>query len=102
VEGDTVADIMRLPAPVAALWDWQLDGSCRAVSPEVFFHPEGERGLARRSRDDAAKQVCLGCPVIRQCREHALSVREPYGVWGGMSEDERDAHYVGRPAAEAS
>jgi hypothetical protein len=22
--------------------------------------------------------------------EHALSVREPYGVWGGLSEEERD------------
>jgi len=27
--------------------------------------------------------------VIQQCREHALKVREPYGVWGGLSEDER-------------
>lgn len=97
-----MAEIMRLPAPVAALWDWQLEGSCRAMSPEAFFHPEGERGLARRSRIEAAKKVCLACPVLRQCREHALTVREPYGVWGGMSEDERDAFLVGRPAAEAS
>lgn len=25
------------------------------------------------------------------CREHALSTHEPYGVWGGMSEEERHA-----------
>jgi WhiB family redox-sensing transcriptional regulator len=31
--------------------------------------------------------------VIVACREHALSVREPYGVWGGMSEEERRAAY---------
>ena len=24
---------------------------------------------------------------------HALEVREPYGVWGGLSEDEREAIY---------
>jgi hypothetical protein len=60
---------------VADLWDWQLEGSCRQVNPEVFFHPEGERGSARRSRDSAAKEVCLGCPVLVQCREHALRVR---------------------------
>jgi WhiB family redox-sensing transcriptional regulator len=24
-----------------------------------------------------------------QCREHSFAVREPYGVWGGLSEDER-------------
>ncbi len=93
-----MAEITRLPEPLAEVWDWQLAGACRQVSPEVFFHPEGERGSARRSRDSAAKQVCFGCPVIRQCREHALSVREPYGVWGGLTEDEREAVYDGRSA----
>jgi WhiB family redox-sensing transcriptional regulator len=24
------------------------------------------------------------------CREHALKVREPYGVWGGLTEEERE------------
>jgi WhiB family transcriptional regulator, redox-sensing transcriptional regulator len=28
--------------------------------------------------------------VIEQCRSHALGVGEPYGVWGGLSESERD------------
>jgi len=91
-----MAELSRLPGPVADLWDWQLEGSCRRVNPEVFFHPEGERGPARRSRDAEAKEVCLACPVLQQCREHALRVREPYGVWGAMTEDEREAHYAGR------
>jgi WhiB family redox-sensing transcriptional regulator len=60
----------------------------------VFFHPEGERGPARRRRDDAAKAVCASCPVMQECRQHALTVREPYGVWGGMTEDEREVHYA--------
>jgi hypothetical protein len=34
--------------------------------------------------------VCGGCPVLSQCRKHALSVREPYGIWGGLSRRERD------------
>ena len=82
-----MAEISRLPGPVADLWDWQLDGSCRRENPDVFFHPEGERGPARRNRDAAAKTVCLACPVLQQCREHALRVREPYGVWGAMTAD---------------
>ena len=98
-----MAELSRLPGPVADLWDWQMEGSCRQVNPEVFFHPEGERGSARRTRDFAAKQVCIGCPVVRQCRSHALAVREPYGVWGGMTEDERESFYEGRTAiADAS
>lgn len=86
--------ICRLPGPVADLWQWQLDGSCRGESPDVFFHPEGERGPARRNRDITAKALCLDCPVLQNCREHALQVREPYGVWGGMTEYEREAMYA--------
>ena len=33
---------------------------------------------------------------MMQCAAHALAVREPYGVWGGLSEDDRDAIYAGR------
>ncbi|MCE0486356.1 WhiB family transcriptional regulator [Ornithinimicrobium sediminis] len=88
-----MAEVARQPGPVAELWEWQYRGLCRTVSPEVFFHPEGERGPARRRRDERAKQVCRQCPVLEQCREHALQVREPYGVWGAMTESEREAAY---------
>ncbi len=91
-----MTEITRLPGPVADRWDWQLEGACRRVGPEVFFHPEGERGSARHMRDTAAKEVCSGCPVLLQCRAHALQVREPYGVWGGLAEDEREAVYAGQ------
>ena len=86
-----MAELSRLPGPLLDVWSWQVDGACRSADPEQFFHPEGERGGVRRRRDDAAKAVCEKCPVIEQCRTHALTVREPYGVWGGMSEDERAA-----------
>ncbi len=97
-----MAEISRLPGPVADLWDWQLDGACRRADPDVFFHPEGERGPTRRRRDDAAKSVCATCPVLQQCRSHALTVREPYGVWGGMTEDERERQYAELPAVGMS
>ena len=72
-----MAEISRLPGPVADLWDWQLQGLCRRENPDVFFHPEGERGPARRNRDSAAKQVCATCPVLAQCRAQHLGVRPP-------------------------
>jgi WhiB family redox-sensing transcriptional regulator len=28
--------------------------------------------------------------VRAECAAHALAVREPYGVWGGLTEDERE------------
>jgi WhiB family redox-sensing transcriptional regulator len=26
---------------------------------------------------------------MQLCRDHALAVQEPYGIWGGLSEDDR-------------
>lgn len=86
-----MADIRRLPNPHADAWEWQLLGACRGADGDLFFHPENERGPARSRREAAAKAICFTCPVLARCREHALSVREPYGVWGGMSETEREA-----------
>jgi WhiB family transcriptional regulator, redox-sensing transcriptional regulator len=85
-----MADIRRLPGPNADLWEWQLQGACRGEDSSLFFHPEGERGPSRAAREAAAKEVCARCPVVEACRAHALATREPYGVWGGMSESERD------------
>lgn len=56
----------------------------------MFFHPDGERGRARAHRESQAKKMCRQCPVITQCRAHALQVGEPYGIWGGLSESERE------------
>jgi len=86
-----MADFSRLPGPNADLWDWQLVAACRGVDSSLFFHPEGERGAARSAREAAAKEVCMRCPVRAECATHALTVREPYGVWGGLTEDEREA-----------
>jgi WhiB family redox-sensing transcriptional regulator len=80
----------QLPGPNADIWDWQLRGLCRGVDSSVFFHPDGERGRARMQRERRAKEMCRQCPVMAQCRAHALEVAEPYGIWGGLSETERE------------
>ena len=99
-----MTDISRLPGPLVENWDWQLRGSCRGADSELFFHPEGERGPRRRVREAAAKAVCAECPVLALCREHALAAREPYGIWGGLSEHEREQLLGGAlpPAVAAS
>lgn len=60
---------------------WDL-GACRGLDASVFY-PEDEEGAA------AAKAVCAGCSVKTTCLEHALSVREKAGVWGGATERDR-------------
>ncbi|WP_420120076.1 WhiB family transcriptional regulator [Nakamurella sp.] len=81
----------RPPRPVAPAWDWQLLAACRGQDVELFYHPAGERRRLKARRIDRAKQICRSCPVIADCAAWALRTREPYGIWGGLSEDERAA-----------
>jgi WhiB family redox-sensing transcriptional regulator len=89
-----VADLSRLPGPNADFWDWQLDSACRSLDSDIFYHPDGERGSARERRVSTAKAICAACPVIAQCRAHALKTKEPYGVWGGLGEEDREVIYA--------
>jgi WhiB family transcriptional regulator, redox-sensing transcriptional regulator len=84
-----MSNLSRLPGPFAEVWEWQRQGACRGRDSAQFFHPDGERGASRTRREIAAKAVCRSCPVRPQCAAHALSAREPYGVWGGFTEAER-------------
>ncbi|WP_454792135.1 WhiB family transcriptional regulator [Mycolicibacterium lutetiense] len=78
----------NLPPPALDEWSWQLRGLCRDHPAAVFF-PEEVRGRPLRRREDAAKAICRGCPVLDRCRAHALSAPEPYGIWGAMTARER-------------
>jgi WhiB family redox-sensing transcriptional regulator len=60
---------------------WDL-GACRGLEATIFY-PDDD--------DDAetAKAVCAECGVRTTCLEHALSLREKAGVWGGATERDR-------------
>lgn len=77
--------------PLDSTWHWQELGSCRDADPMLFFHPQNERGSSRIRRDQNAKRICASCPVRLECADYAIRAREPYGVWGGLSEDDREA-----------
>ena len=70
-------------------WSWQRDAACRGMDDSTFFHPQDERDPARSVRIARAKAICETCPAVHDCRDFALRTREPYGIWGGLSEHER-------------
>ncbi|MEU9046943.1 MULTISPECIES: WhiB family transcriptional regulator [unclassified Kitasatospora] len=76
-------------APAGEDNPWHTGAACRRDEAGLFFAPSKEPTAARLSREEQAKQVCARCPVLLECREHALAQPEPYGVWGGLTAAER-------------
>lgn len=64
---------------------WADRGACRDADPELFF-PSRESSPAQVV---AAKRICGGCPVLKQCGDYAVAAGERIGIWGGMTGDER-------------
>jgi WhiB family redox-sensing transcriptional regulator len=85
--------------PVVEQWDWQLSALCRNIDCTIFFAADDERGAQRVMHERIAKAVCARCPVVADCRRHALRAREPFGVWGGMTASERRTKLAQRVAA---
>lgn len=69
---------------------WQPVALCSGNHSHLFFPPSTqERKDERERREMRAKAVCQVCPVKSECRDYAMSIREPYGIWGGLTEIER-------------
>lgn len=68
---------------------WRLHGLCNTEDPELFFPVGHETSATVKAQLAEARKVCANCPVLEQCREWAIP-REAFGVWGGMSENERE------------
>ena len=69
--------------------DWRHRAACRDEDPELFW-PVGNSGPALLQIAEA-KTVCRRCPVASACLSWAMETGQEYGVWGGLSEDERRA-----------
>lgn len=78
----------------AETFAWQDFAICRSLPRELHFGPAGEKDHEKTEREAAAKAVCAGCPVDRECLEDAVTNNIKHGVFGGMSEDERRAYRI--------
>jgi WhiB family redox-sensing transcriptional regulator len=62
------------------------DAPCQSTDPEVFF-PDATDTISIQ----IAKNFCAECPTNTKakCLTFALENNITYGVWGGLTEDER-------------
>lgn len=68
---------------------WTADAACADAEPDLF-HPEGHPGVVLILTAEA-KTYCARCQVSARCLAESLARADPWGVWGGLDEDERAA-----------
>ena len=61
---------------------WRDEANCLTVDPEIFFPVKGGSTVD-------AKKICDSCEVKVECLGYALQNNERFGVWGGLSDEER-------------
>lgn len=75
-------------------FEWRDIGTCRNVPMKniMFDDYENDKEIAK-----SADQMCLSCPVITMCLDHAVANNE-WGCWGGVYfengriDEERNSH----------
>lgn len=65
---------------------WRARAACAGRSPNLWF-PEGGAGNSTATRE--ALSICRSCPVSTQCAEYAIAQPENFGIWGGLTQDDR-------------
>lgn len=82
-DAGSIFDLLERP-------EWMSDAACRE-HPEVNWFPT--RGDAL----DVARAICAGCLVRSECA--AYGRREQFGIWGGLSINDRKGRRPKRAAA---
>ncbi len=84
--------------PEEDAYRWRENAACallRAHEKAMFY---GES----RGDEQKAKAVCATCPVMAECRDYAMTGVETWGVWGGLTVQERRCIRARRRAGEVS
>ena len=75
-------DLMALPDDPLPPDYWQDRAACFGIDPDVFFPiSEEEAG--------PALTYCGACRIREDCLAWAIKNGERYGVWGGLTEQQR-------------
>lgn len=75
-------DIRSLPANPSPPDMWQDRAACHGIDPDIFFPTSEEEA-------GPALAYCGGCLIKVDCLAWALKNGERYGVWGGLTEQQR-------------
>lgn len=70
--------------PIESRTNWARRALCRGAHASLEWYSDNPAMILR------CKQVCTRCAVSRSCLDEALKYRDPHGIWGGTTGEERD------------
>jgi WhiB family transcriptional regulator, redox-sensing transcriptional regulator len=69
---------------------------CMESDPEIFY--SGTEEMPRAWQD--AVKMCKTCPVRAECAAYAVEAEEIFGVWGGLTANQRKQIRRGRTSPQ--
>jgi WhiB family redox-sensing transcriptional regulator len=67
-----------------SLQPWRTEAACRGAATSLFFPDPADDTAVRE-----AKAICAACCVVVECRAHVLLSPAERGIWGGLTEQDR-------------
>ena len=71
--------------------EWMTQARCSEVDPELFFPERGDATSPRKARI-----ICNSCEVKVECLQYSIDNDERFGIWGGLTENDRRRLRKGR------
>ena len=75
---------MNLIQDIQNLSAWTEKSNCKNMDTDLFFPELGN------NYDPFVKDVCMSCEVIDECAWYANETSAIYGMFGGMSPNQRE------------
>ena len=67
--------------------DWLTRAPCKGLHADFFFPPVESK--VPNQFYAVGKYVCNACPVWQECKEYGEDNEEVWGLWGGLSPQDR-------------
>jgi WhiB family redox-sensing transcriptional regulator len=88
---DTLTPNNLVDLPFLKEWgngEWRKQAACANSDTEKFFPTKGKEARTQHVIS-SARLVCARCPVRSECLEFAVKNSVMYGIWGGLTREER-------------
>jgi len=85
-DDDYAVELMTTALNIEPDKNWSSRAACKDMPKDLFY------GVIPIPPEQITedKKVCASCEVVLECLREAIDFRDKNGIWGGLTEKERD------------